>query len=270
MFSKNFLGNLASIGSQRMITGSNHEKRNTGQPLIGQRIRNRRERSDDADAATAVEHGFNGSAERLDIDAERHSRVFLPKLLGHLSNRVDRIEDVNHHGQFRLQANRHALRPGLQQVDPGDDAASVAQNGQSRWGEFGIAAGAVEQLHANLFLKIADCLTHHRLRAQQLAGGGRKASFIGRGDERAQLIERNGVEHGTYLSTKPMLKRRMLLPNWRSYQPSRSRHSTRESLLAVSAWSERPLILLIAPIAFVKAPSSPLAHRGMGRSEERR
>src|SRR4029077_19647667 len=215
MLSKNFLGNFASVGSQCMITGSNHEKRDTGQPLIGHRIWNYRKRSDDANAATAVKHGFNGSSERLDIDAERYSRVFLPKLLGHLSNRVDRIEDVNHRGQFRLQASRHALRPGLQQVDPGDGAASIAQKGQSRWGEFGIAASAVEQPHANLFLKIADCLTHNRLRAQQLAGSGRKASFIDRGDERPQLIERDSVEHGTYLSTKPMLKRRMLLSNGR-------------------------------------------------------
>src|SRR6267142_6204277 len=241
MFSKNFLWNFASVGSQCMITGSNHKKRDTGQPLIGHRIWNHRKRSDDADATTAVKHGFNGSSERLDIAAERHSRVFLPKLLGHLSYRVDRIEDVNHHGQFRLQANRHAFRPGLQQVDPGDDAASIAQNGQSRWGEFGIAARAVEQLHANLFLKIADCLAHNRLRAQQLAGGGRKASFIDRGDERAQLIERDGVEHGTYLSTKSILKRRMLLPNEQSYQPSRS-HTRLVSTL---------------PRALVRAPIDP-------------
>jgi hypothetical protein len=195
-----------------MIMGSNHEKRDTGQPLIGQRIWNHRKGSDDADAATAVKHRLNGSSERLDIDAERHSRVFLPKLLGHLSNRVDRIEDVNDHGQFRLQADRHALRPGLQQVDPGDDAASIAQKGRSRRSEFGIAAGAVEQPHTDLFLKTADCLTHHRLRTQQLAGGGGKASFIDRGDERPQLIERDGVEHGTYLSTKPMLKRLIYRP----------------------------------------------------------
>src|SRR6266446_4922559 len=103
-------------------------------------------RRHDAEAATAVKYGFNGSSERLDIDAERHSRVFLPKLLGHLSNRVDRIEDVNHHGQFRLQASRHALRPGLQQVDPSDDAAGIAQKYRSRWGEFWIAARPVEQL----------------------------------------------------------------------------------------------------------------------------
>jgi hypothetical protein len=29
-------------------------------------------------------------------------------------------------------------------------------------------------------------------------------------------------------------------------------------------WSERPLILLVAPIAFVQAPSYLLAHRGIG------
>src|ERR1700692_3295769 len=118
MVSENVLGNLPSVGRQRMIAGGNHEKCNAGQPLIGQRIWNHRERSDDADAATAVKHGFNGSSERLDIDAERHARVYLPKLPGHLSNRVDRIEDVNYHGQFRLQATRHALRRAFSKSTP--------------------------------------------------------------------------------------------------------------------------------------------------------
>jgi hypothetical protein len=117
---------------------------------------------------------LDGASERLDIDAERHSRVFLPKLLGHLGDRVDRIEDVDHHGQFRLQACRHALRAGLQQVDPGDDAARIGQNDRARRGELGVAAGSVEQPHANLLLEIADRLADHRLRAQQLAGGGGK------------------------------------------------------------------------------------------------
>jgi hypothetical protein len=35
--------------------------------------------------------------------------------------------------------------------------------------------------------------------------------------------------------------------------------------LAASGWSERPLILLVAPIAFVQAPSYLLAHLGIGR-----
>ena len=37
-----------------------------------------------------------------------------------------------------------------------------------------------------------------------------------------------------------------------------------ESLLAAAGWLERPLILLVAPIAFVQAPSYLLAHRSIG------
>jgi hypothetical protein len=39
MFCENFLGNFAAVGSQRVTMGSNHEKCDTGQALIGQRIR---------------------------------------------------------------------------------------------------------------------------------------------------------------------------------------------------------------------------------------
>src|SRR4029077_20730736 len=147
-----------------------------------------------------------------------------------------------YHGQFGLQSDRHAFRPGLQQVDPGDDASGIRQNGHPGWRKLGITARAIEQLHANLFLEIADCLAHNRLGAQQLAGGGRKASFIDRGDERAQLIERDGVEHGTNLSTKPKPKRWMLLPDWRSYRPARSHHWSRKHFL----W--RPRAQVRAPI----------------------
>jgi hypothetical protein len=59
---------------------------------------------------------------------------------------------------------------------------------------------------------------------------------------------------GTYLSTKPMLKR--------ACTAQLAVISTIE--VAASGWSERPLILLVAPIAFVQAPSYLLAHRGIG------
>src|SRR5260221_37706 len=82
----------------------------TAQPIL-----NHGQRSHHPGARTAVKHGLDGSSERLDIDAERHARVILPKPLALLVDRVDRLEDADHHGHFRLQTIRHALRPRLQQ-----------------------------------------------------------------------------------------------------------------------------------------------------------
>ncbi len=59
--------------------------------------------------STTVKYRLDGASERFDVDAERHAGIFLPKLRRNLSNRVDRIEDVNHDGQFRLQTGRHAV-----------------------------------------------------------------------------------------------------------------------------------------------------------------
>src|SRR5258708_6915635 len=57
---------------------------------------------------------------------------------------------------------------------------------------------------------------------------------------------------GSYLSTEPMLKRTM-------YRPIGGYIKHRHCL-----GSERPLTLLVAPIAFVQAPGYLLADRGIG------
>ena len=57
------------------------------------------------------------------------------------------------------------------------------------------ATGAVKQLHAELGLEVGQGLADNRLGAAQLAAGGREAALIGGGDEGAQLVEGDGVEH---------------------------------------------------------------------------
>ena len=96
MLSQDVLGDLAPVGSQRMIARGNHEKRDTRQSFEGQRVRNDRKRSDHADAALSLEHGLDGTSERFDVDPKRNARVLLPKLGGNLRDCVDRIEHVDH------------------------------------------------------------------------------------------------------------------------------------------------------------------------------
>jgi len=83
------------------------------------------------------QHVVYGSSERPRHRSERHSRVFLPKLLGHLSlsRRSDRDSiTTDNSGSM---ANRHAFRPAFSKSTPVIICEHRSQNLQSRWGEFG-------------------------------------------------------------------------------------------------------------------------------------
>jgi len=57
--------------------------------------------------------------------------------------------------------------------------------------------------------------------------------------------------------------------DWRSYQPSSSAIRPVSTSGGLGLWSERPLILLVAPIAIVQAPNYLLAHRGIAGYRDR-
>ncbi|MNV65392.1 hypothetical protein D3C71_1580840 [compost metagenome] len=56
-------------------------------------------------------------------------------------------------------------------------------------------AAAVKQAHVQLRLQVGDGVAYRRLRAQQACGPCAKATRLGHGDEHANLIEGEGVEH---------------------------------------------------------------------------
>jgi len=62
-------------------------------------------------------------------------------------------------------------------------------------GKLRVAATAVEQGDAELQFKIRQCLADHRLGTPQLAPSGGEAALLGGGDEGAELVERDGIEH---------------------------------------------------------------------------
>src|ERR1700679_3766932 len=140
---------------------------------MAERIGNGRKRTDDADATASVENRLDGSSKRLHINAERYAGKLLTECSCDLGDRIDRIKDVDDNGQFRLQAGSHALRAGLQQVDPGNDRPRIRQKNHAGWREDGIASGTIEQRDADLVFKIADSLADNGLRPKQFPGRSR-------------------------------------------------------------------------------------------------
>ena len=188
---------------QRMVARRHHHHGDADQRLGGKAGRLQRQRADNAQRGGAVQQRLIGGAQRLNEQAQRRAGKFDAEFLGRFGDRLDGKHHIHHHRQFRLQPRRHAPRPGLHEIHIGGDGAGVGQQHGAFRRQFGGAAGAVEQGDADLAFQPGHQLADRRLSPAELAGGGGKAAFIDRGDEGADLVQGNAIQH--YVSLIPIL-----------------------------------------------------------------
>jgi hypothetical protein len=160
------------------------------------------ERTHHPERAATVDHRLQNRAERFDVQPERHRREFLLKRRHGGGEPFERKHHVHHDAQLRLEAVGQALRAGLENIHPADHRAGFRKKRHAFPGQDRRAARPIEQFDAELGLEIRQRLTDDGLRSAQLARARREASGIGRGDERAQLIQRNSIKH---LSSRTMV-----------------------------------------------------------------
>ena len=77
----------------------------------------------------------------------------------------------------------------MQAVDLGEHALRVAEDDAALLGQLDAAAGAAEDLDAELFLEAADLLRDRRLREVELLAGLGQRAVLGDGDDGAEVAE---------------------------------------------------------------------------------
>src|SRR4029077_6552245 len=118
---------FALVQRQGMIVRGDHQKGNRRKTLTAERVGNSGKRANNADTAASIENRLDGSPERLHVNSQSNAGKLLTKCPRDLGNGIDRIKDVYHNGQLRLQAGGHALRTGLEQIDPFDNRPRTRQ-----------------------------------------------------------------------------------------------------------------------------------------------
>ena len=109
--------------------------------------------------------------------------------------RIQGEHHVHGHREFGLETFRHAAGARLEGVHVLGDRARFDQQQSAGLGQLRVAGAAVEQADAELQLEIGQRLADHRLRTAQLAARSGKAALFGGGDEGAELVERDGIQH---------------------------------------------------------------------------
>jgi hypothetical protein len=149
----------------------------------------------DGQVAALVAQGLQRAAQGFDSQAQPHRGQGFAQVLqcgGYLGQRVERV-----HHQRQLDLDPFPQAAGARRAAQGrlHAGARVFQQGLAGRREGGAVAAAVEEPHVELGLQVGDGVAHGRLRAQQARGPSAKAAGIGHGDEHADLVEREGVEH---------------------------------------------------------------------------
>src|SRR5690606_10345864 len=80
-------------------------------------------------------------------------------------------------------------------ICPEKDVARIGQQCLPLRCQHRAIAGAVEQLQTQLSLQIGNRMADRRLHAQQARSAGTETAAVGHGDERADLIQRQGIQH---------------------------------------------------------------------------
>ncbi len=107
-----------------------------------------------------------------------------------------------------------SLATAFELIHTPDDNAGFSKQSEACIGKDRKTAGSVEHLDSDLRFKIGQRLTDDGLGAPQAAAGGREAACVGSGDEGAQLINREAIQHLSSPSIGSSEKYR--LPRWMS------------------------------------------------------
>ncbi|MNN31462.1 hypothetical protein D3C81_1451500 [compost metagenome] len=119
----------------------------------------------------------------------------LPECADGIGQRRHGIHDVHDDRQLGLQSIGNRARFRFESVHAAHHLASLRQQRSPFLGQPGVAAAAIEELDANLPFQIGQRMADDRLRAPEFAARSGKASFVSGGDKRAELVQRDGVEH---------------------------------------------------------------------------
>lgn len=166
----------------------------------------------------------------LDLRDDRVRRVnrnlqldvgkFVPKGHHDFWEHVD-ADDLGGAYADHAAAKRAQIRQfALEVVDPVEDVARAAHENLARVGQHHLAAGAVEERHAELLLKRRDVAAHGRLREVELVRGPCKAAALGHREKGLHLLE---IEHAS--SSKSL---RILMPFYQHdlSRPFKTLHGT--------------------------------------------
>jgi hypothetical protein len=151
--------------------------------------------ADHPESAAAVEHGLEDGAQGLDVEAQRRVGKGFAEPRDGGGERVDGEHHVHGDRQLGLESAREAPRTRLELVHAGDGRPRLGEEGAALLRQHGSPAAPVEEPDAELPLEIGEGLAHHRLGATELAADGGEAPFLHRGEEGAELIEGDAVQH---------------------------------------------------------------------------
>ncbi len=147
------------------------------------------QRAHHSKGAAPLHHRLQNGPQCFDVQGKRRRRKFRLKGRDGAGELVEREHHIHHDAQLGLEAIGHSLGAGLEVIHSAYDRARFCKKRQALTGQHRGAAGAIEQLDAELGLQIRKRLADDGLRSAQPASACRKASFIGCRDEYAKVIE---------------------------------------------------------------------------------
>ncbi len=148
-----------------------------------------------AEVAVAVEHQAQRHRHRRRHKLHPHAGMGAGKIADDPCNIRQRKQRVERHAQRRFHALIEAVRLGPQRVGLYQQGPGFCKQGRSGLRQFGAVLGAVEQRQAQFRFEVQDGAAEAGLGTPERARCRPERTVVDDGDEYAQLVERQGIQH---------------------------------------------------------------------------